>query len=320
MTNMASPACLPSTNLHEIVAGLDMHTPHSFAGKQIEQDSETSSPRDIAVDSYEQVGFLTLPREIRDQIYINLVVAADPIQYDENFETLSRNDTFNATAMMLLFEDVSNIQIAQEARETFYQHNTFLVYTHDIENFLVAKAHSMFLAAGEGVEPTVHSTPFEVGAWLRKLAVRVGWHTSDGWSDGCCQNPGQDLSTLLKSNDLRSVIIDARFGAWSYGYPQGIGWDLLKEMKEKWGKDFKIYNDQNGRQDTRRYTSDRRDLSDRWLSEDERFQYLEDVMKLETGNGQKEWVEAAGIHWVEQPEESEDEEKEQEEEEEREAA
>ena len=68
---------------------------------------------------------------------------------------------------------------------------------------------------------------------------------------------------------MRNVIIDAKFGAWSHGYPQGIGWGLLEEMNEKWGKNFRIYNDQSLSRDTRRYTSDRRDLSDRWLLEDQ---------------------------------------------------
>lgn len=105
---------------------------------------------------------------------------------------------------------------------------------------------------------------------MRKLAVRVGWHTSGGWfPDECCLSPASDLRILLESDSWRNVIIDAKFGAWSYGYPQGIRWELLEEMKEKWGKNFRIYNDQTLSRDTRRYTSDRRDFSDRWLPEDQ---------------------------------------------------
>ena len=67
---------------------------------------------------------------------------------------------------------------------------------------------------------------------------------------------------MLEQAGLRSVIIDARFGAWPYGEPQGIEWSLLEEMNTKWGKEFRIYNGQTLGSDTRRYPSDRRELSD----------------------------------------------------------
>ncbi len=120
----------------------------------------------------------------------------------------------------------------------------------------------MVFEVAEDAELSFYCAAFEAGAYVRNLAVRVGWHTSDGWfTDSCCVGPANDLQLLLDWDSLRSVIIDARFGAWTYGYPQGIGWDLLGEMKEKWGTEFRIYNDQMRSQDTRRYTSHRNDLS-----------------------------------------------------------
>ena len=283
MMSMAHPLDLPSTDLLVSFADLKTDSRQIVASMQIDQDFKTSSPLIVAADGQEQVGFLTFPREIRDQVYLNLVVAAYPIQYDDLFQTLSGDDTFTTTAMLCMFADASNAQVAQEAREMFYQHNTFLIYTHDIAVFLGTKVHAMSIRAGEGVEPTIHSTSFEVDAWVRKLAVRVGWHASGGWfADECCCNPAPDLRILLESSALRSVIIDARFGAWTYGYPQGIGWDLLKEMNEKWGKEFKIYNDQTLRGDTRRYTSERHDLSKRWLPENQESQ---DAAKEDTESG-----------------------------------
>lgn len=210
------------------------------------------------------VGFLSLPREVRDQIYRNLVVAEDPIQYNERLESLSRSDTFAETALKWMFDVESNSQIAEETREIFYQHNTFLVYTHDIRTLWNTKVHAMSFGVGRGIKTTItYSTPFNAGAWVRKLAVRVGWHASGGWfTDSCCVNPAHDLRLLLEWFSLRSVIIGARFGAWSYGVPQGIRWDLLEEMNAKWGKGFRMYNDQTLEGDTRRYGSDRRELSD----------------------------------------------------------
>ena len=214
----------------------------------------------VAVANGEHAGFLTLPREIRDHIYLDLVVTADPIQYDENFTTLSHNDTFAHNAMMWMFETRSNSQIARETCEAFYQHNTFLIYTRDIPTLFRTKSHAMLFE--DGGELQIYSTRFEAGLWVRKLAVRVGWHASDSWfPDPCCLEPAEDLRVLLVWDSLQSVIIDARFGAWSYGYPQGIGWNLLAEMKRKWGKHFKIYNDQTTLGDTHRYDGDRRDIS-----------------------------------------------------------
>ena len=280
---MALPQDVQSTNLHDSFSHLEMFSESTIAIAPTEQPSGTSVPHTVASDSQEEVGFLTLPREIRDHIYFSLVVAADPIQYDEQFETLSHRDTFAKTSLMCMFEDASNAQIAQEARETFYEYNTFLIYTHDIPALLGAKVHTMSFEDAVDSKRTVLSTPFEAGTWVRKLAVRVGWHASGGWFPAaCCLNPAHDLRTLLKWEGLRSVIIDARFGSWSYGYPQGIGWELLEEMNKKWGKGFRIYNDQTLGGDTRRYTSDRRDLSNRWLLED---QSSEEVGEVEAEGG-----------------------------------
>ena len=253
----------PSTDLAQSFDFVE--TGSSNSAKDV--NPETSSPKAMVAVDQENAGFLSLPREVRDQIYLNLVVAEDPIQYDEKFETLSRRDTFTDTAMKWMFDVESNSRIAEEIREIFYQHNTFLIYTHDIPTLLNTRVHAMSFGGGKGVETKItYRTPFEVGPWVRKLAVRVGWHASGGWfTDSCCCYPAKDLRLLLERASLRSVIIDARFGAWSYGIPQGIGWDLLEEMRTKWGKEFRLYNDQTLGGDTRRYTSDRRDLSDVWL-------------------------------------------------------
>ncbi|CAD6579542.1 MAG: hypothetical protein ASARMPREDX12_009288 [Alectoria sarmentosa] len=265
--------------------------PHYHAQTETLQSSAPPHPN---AANAEKIGFLALPREIRDQIHFHLVVAADPIQYDENFQTLSCSNTFTATAMMWMFEDGSNAQIAREACETFYQENTFLVYTHHIAALLSANTHKFAIVADvvdESGRPTIHSIEFDAGAWVRKLAVRVGWHASGGWfPDQCCLNPASDLRILLESDGLRNVIIDAKFGAWSYGYPQGIGWELLEEMKEKWGKNFRIYNDQTLSRDTRRYTSDRRDLSNRWLPEDQSSHGAEEA-EAEGRNDEQEAIE-----------------------------
>ena len=251
---------------------------------------ETTSSIVMAAGGQKIVGFLSLPREVRDAIYHNLVVARDPIQYDQSFRSLSRSGKLAETAMTCMFNTMSNTQIAQETRESFYQHNTFLIHTHDIPALLESKNHVMSFGPGVGIEPTFHSTPFEAAAWVRNLAVRVGWHTSGGWlTNVCCLRPAQDLQLLLEWDSLRSVIIDARFGAWSFGYPQGFGWDLLKEMNTKWGKIFRIYNDQRLEDDTRRYTSNRRDVSDVLLS---RNWNEPDLNEVETASESSEHKEA----------------------------
>ena len=292
----ASSSIDPSTDLAQSFDSLEID--NSWSTKNV--DPETSSPNAMAVGDQEHVGFLSLPREVRDQIYHNLVVAEDPIQYSENFESLSRSDTFADTAMKWMFDVESNSQIAEETREIFYQHNTFLVYTHDIPALLNTKTHAMKFQAGKGLETiTTYCTPFEAGAWVRKLAVRVGWHASGGWfTDSCCCYPAGHLRLLLQRVSLRSVIIDARFGAWSYGIPQGMGWDLLEEMKTKWGKEFRIYNDQRLEGDTRRYTSDRVELSDILLPRS-RFCYNAD--EAETAGGNSEQEEASEDDESEQP-------------------
>ena len=276
---------LPSTNLFALS---ETPTGDGNGIPEIEPASGTSLVPLVSPNDQEPLRFSDLPREIRDFIYLDLVVATDPIQYEARFETLCRSNTFAHTALMWTFEHGSNSQIAQEARESFYRHNTFLIYIHDIPILLGAKAHEMSFAGVEGAEPTVYSTPFEAAAWVRKLAVRVGWHASGRFlPDACCLGPAHDLNKLLRWDSLQSVIIDASFGSWPYGYPEGIEGSLLGMMNEKWGGNFRIYNDGNLRTDTRRYTSDRWDLSNRWTlygETDEEVEKSENVPESGTGN------------------------------------
>ena len=255
-------------------------------------DPETSSPKAMTAGDQDNVGFLSLPREVRDQIYLNLVVAKDPIQYNKKFETLTRSDTFADNAMKWMFDVESNSRIAGEIRETFYQHNTFLIFTHDIPVLLNSRVHAMSFGAGKGAQTkTTYRTPFEAAAWVRKLAVRVGWHASGGWfTDSCCLNPARDLRLLLEWVSLRSVILDARFGAWSYGIPQGIGLDLFKDMKTKWGKDFKIYNNERFESDTRCRNDGgyRFDLSDVLLPTDPCPIHGSEGAETASGNSERE--------------------------------
>ena len=311
----------PAAEIRSIDSPTDLA--QSFDSLEIEssnstenEEPETASPNAMAAGDQGDVGFLSLPREVRDQIYLNLVVAEDPIQYSEKFESLSRSGTFADTALKWMFDVESNFRIAEETREIFYQHNTFLVYTHDIPALLHGKTHAMLFAPGKDSETTItYSTPFDAGAWVRKLAVRVGWHASGGWfTDSCCCYPASDLRLLLQRASLRSVIIDARFGAWSYGIPQGIGWDLLEEMRTKWGKEFRLYNDQTLGGDTRRYTIDRTDLSDILLP---RSRSSENGDRAETASDRSEQEEINEDGEAEEPEnaetvaESEDEEREE---------
>ena len=278
-----------STDLAQSFDALEMDNPN---GAQ-DVDPETFSSTARAAGEQEKVGFLSLPREVRDRIYLNLVVADDPIQYSEKFESLSRSGTFADTAMKWMFDAGSNSRIAEETRQTFYQYNTFLVYTHDIPALLDTRTHAMSFAAGKGLETTIiYSTPFDAGDWVRNLAVRVGWHSGGWYTSSCCCYPASDLTRLLGHASLRSVIIDARFGAWSYGVPQGINRSLLKEMNNKWGKEFRIYNDQKLEEDTRRYTSDRCDLTDIWFSPN-----LESLNNegAETASAKSEQEDAGGV-------------------------
>ena len=88
-----------------------------------------------------------------------------------------------------MFENDSNAQIARETCETFYQENTFLVYIHNIAALLDANNHTFAIdidMVDESDRPRIYSTQFDAGAWVRKLAVRVGWHASGGWFPDQC--------------------------------------------------------------------------------------------------------------------------------------
>ena len=93
--------------------------------------------------------FISLPREIRDQIYKEILLSSPP---EYTFHTTVLYDNPIGPRRALLNPAFSNPQIAREACEVYYGYNAFAVHAAVLETFLACK---FYLGGGEWFFPAV---------------------------------------------------------------------------------------------------------------------------------------------------------------------
>lgn len=101
----------------------------------------TSIPTAITVQDGAKANFMSLPRELRDNIYEQLVVTSQPIRFDQLFGPLA----YGIQGLNLLYGWDVLRQITQEACEIFYQRNVFEVFCDDLALLLGANIHQWAL-------------------------------------------------------------------------------------------------------------------------------------------------------------------------------
>ena len=119
--------------------------------------------------------FHSLPRELRDQIYRQVLVSPHPIQFSNILgPMLCDPDLIGPMAM--LFWWASDRQIADEACEVFYQRNTFSVHCEDLPTFLGAKIHKMFsidTSRFAHKQEPICIRSFEIKDWVTNVSVVI---------------------------------------------------------------------------------------------------------------------------------------------------
>lgn len=101
----------------------------------------TSISTATTVENFANANFMSLPRELRDHVYEQLVVTSQPIRFDQLFGPLA----YGIQGLNLLYGWDTLRQVTQEACEIFYQRNLFEVFCDDLPLLLGANIHQWAL-------------------------------------------------------------------------------------------------------------------------------------------------------------------------------
>ncbi len=150
------------------------------------------------------VNFFSIPREIRDLVYENLLISSEPI----NFNRLSGPLVYDIdTALLGSWGTIP--RVAQEACGIFYQRNTFVVLDGDLHSFLHSNISSWVLHAPSSSLRQQQSLETNVNAWLSKIEI---FQEQSMFTD--YRELGAGLRYLLACPRLQSVVIDTGRGFW----------------------------------------------------------------------------------------------------------
>lgn len=188
------------------------------------------------IDSHlTMANFNTLPRELRDQIYGQVLVSPLPLQFS-NVLGLMVCDPDLLGAMAMLFAWASNRQIADEACEIFYQRNTVLVHCEDLPILLGAKIHRM-LSIDVSRFMYKQKPPcirfFDTKEWVTNLEVVIEQDNTE-----YSRYLAYELRYLLECPRLRKLTIKTGRATMMSWEKEWTG--VLKELQLKIGKGLEV--------------------------------------------------------------------------------
>lgn len=181
------------------------------------------------------IQFESLPREIRDQIYGQVLISPVPIKFSNVLGPMVYDPDLLGP-MAMLFAWASNLQIADDACEMFYQHNTFLVHCEDLPAFLGAKIHRMLSV---DVSQSMHQQAptcirlFDIKEWVTSIDVVIEQDNTR-----YSRYLAYELGYLLDCPRLRKLTVKA-------GQTTMMSWEeewtgVLKELQSKIGRGLKV--------------------------------------------------------------------------------
>ena len=181
------------------------------------------------------VNFNSLPRELRDQIYRQVLVNPFPIEFSNVLGPMIYDPDLLGP-MAMLFDWASDHQIAHEACEIFYQCNTFLLHCEDLPTFLGAKIHkTLSVDVGQFVhkqEPSCLRS-FDTKEWVTDMNVIIEPDDIEHH-----RNLSQELQYLFECPRLRKLT-------FKIGLTIAIFWekdwtDVLSKFQSKLGEGFSV--------------------------------------------------------------------------------
>lgn len=179
--------------------------------------------------------FNFLPRELRDQIYGQVLVSPLPIQFSNVFGPMVCDPDLLGP-MAMLFSWASNQQIAVEACEMFYQCNTLLVHCEDLPTLLGTKTHRMLsidISRFTHKQVPACIRPFETKEWVTNMVV-VTEQDNTKYS----RYLAYELRYLLECPRLRKLTINT-------GRTTVMSWEkertgVLKDLELKMGEGLSV--------------------------------------------------------------------------------
>ncbi|KAL2036760.1 hypothetical protein N7G274_010484 [Stereocaulon virgatum] len=161
----------------------------------------TSSLVDL---QHSPVTFLSLPRELRDLVYRDHVISSQPICFNRRSGPIV-NDIDNSLLRMWDSSD----QVAREACEIFYSHNTFVIFDGDLSSFFGSNIRSWTIHYPYDVSRRMHAPNWNLNTALAKVEI---FQELTAFTD--YQELGNGLCFLLTCPRVQSVVIDTRRGFW----------------------------------------------------------------------------------------------------------
>jgi len=175
--------------------------------------------------------FMSLPRELRDHVYEELVVTSQPIRFDQLFGPLA----YGVEGLNLLYGWDILRQITQEACEIFYQRNIFEVFCDDLPLLLGANIHQWALHEYPDCRDWLKdSLPhyFDTKLHVMNLKIPVPEHRRSA-------RLADDLGCLLCCDRPQNVTLEFRWTTW-----QGLDDDsklVLERLQRKLGDRLDVH-------------------------------------------------------------------------------
>ena len=155
------------------------------------------------VETMGAVDFLSIPREIRDLVYEQLLISSEPI----NFNRFSGPLVYDIdTGLLSSWKAIP--QVAHEACGIFYRRNTFVILDGDLNSFLHSNISSWVVHTSSGPRGQ-QSVKINVKSWLSKIEVFQEQSMVTDYRE-----LGAGLRYLLACPRLQSVVIDTGRGFW----------------------------------------------------------------------------------------------------------
>jgi len=228
------------------------------------------APQTNSSDKRSKLSFLSLPREIRDQVYAELLITSNCIAYTRT-HGIDAFDKRIEPNVHLLQSRWINKQIAQEATEFFYQNNTFRLDCDILPKLLDSK-HFVSTHQSRLLSPRIYGA-FEAAAWVRRLIVRTELsQLSDGGDYPVNVIFEQKIRILFKCPRLQNVVLDLQG-------PSGMlqldtqAEEAMRKLKMKLGSGLKVYHDMGWSYGSPGASSDWRvDISGRFAESDKTYE------------------------------------------------
>lgn len=115
-----------------------------------------------------KASFLSLPREIRDLVYHDLVISSEPIHFNQLCGPLV-SDVAVDDGLLRLWGYLA--QVVQEACEMFYSQNTFVIFDDGLPSFLDSNICSWLLHCPQDHSLIMEGSNFRVNCYLTKLEI-----------------------------------------------------------------------------------------------------------------------------------------------------